>query len=179
MHPLSLAPPQVSPDLAVGCSYNDECPNYSACENRQCINPCAVRNPCAPRATCRVVNHEPVCTCPDGFIGSPQTECRPRKCTFLIACTFAFMTRNRSNILVPCCDFVWMSLKQQANELWNKTNTKCFGLRRPKQWKITTKPEEKKTPDKKNVTRSPSRPTENPSPSNLCVENSSPKHCQK
>ena len=58
---------------------DDECPDYAACRNRQCINPCAILDPCAPLATCQVVNHQPVCTCPDGFIGSPQTECRPRE----------------------------------------------------------------------------------------------------
>ncbi len=75
------APPK-EPSLATGCSTNSECPDYSACENRICINPCAIEDPCAPLATCRVVNHEPVCTCPDGFIGSPQTECRPRELHF-------------------------------------------------------------------------------------------------
>ena len=67
------------PVLSVGCHDNDECPLYNACENTKCINPCAERNPCAPTAYCKVINHEPKCTCPDGFIGSPLTDCRPRK----------------------------------------------------------------------------------------------------
>ena len=67
------------PVLAIGCYDNDECPLYNACENTKCINPCAERNPCAPSAICKVINHEPECTCPDGFIGSPLTDCRPRK----------------------------------------------------------------------------------------------------
>ena len=70
----------VEPTLSVGCLINDECPLYAACRNRQCINPCAEENPCAPTAICKVINHEPECTCPDGYIGSPLTDCRPRKC---------------------------------------------------------------------------------------------------
>ena len=61
------------------CYNNDECPLFNACESTKCINPCAERNPCAPTAICKVINHEPKCTCPDGFIGSPVTNCKPRK----------------------------------------------------------------------------------------------------
>ena len=72
------ARPSTEP-LEIGCASNEDCPDYAACQNTHCINPCAVRDPCAPLATCRVVNHAPVCTCPDGYIGSPEVECRPRK----------------------------------------------------------------------------------------------------
>ena len=65
--------------LSVGCHDKDECPLFNACENTKCIDPCAERNPCAATANCKVINHEPKCTCPDGFIGSPLTDCRPRK----------------------------------------------------------------------------------------------------
>ena len=73
------APPPTEPSLDVGCSTNDECPDYTACENRQCINPCAFKNPCAPTAHCKVVRHSPICTCPDGYVGSPTTSCQLRK----------------------------------------------------------------------------------------------------
>ena len=49
-------------------------------EIRRCINPCA-EHPCAPSANCRAVNHRAICTCPDGYIGSPTTSCRPREYT--------------------------------------------------------------------------------------------------
>ena len=75
-------PPPTEPVLDVGCSTNDECPDYAACENRQCINPCAFKNPCAPTANCRVVRHSPICTCPDGYVGSPTTSCQLRKKEF-------------------------------------------------------------------------------------------------
>lgn len=77
MH-LSVAPITDAP-IAAGCSGDLDCPDYAACENRLCINPCAIRDPCAPSANCKVVNHNPVCTCPDGYIGDPRTDCRLRK----------------------------------------------------------------------------------------------------
>ena len=77
-----LAERPIEPVLSVGCEQDDDCPLYTACRNRQCINPCAEDSPCAPSAICRVINHEPLCTCPDGFIGSPHTDCRPRKFQF-------------------------------------------------------------------------------------------------
>ena len=75
---LSVALP-VEPVLSVGCDGDNDCPDYNACRNRKCINPCAVDKPCAPSAICKVVNHNAVCTCPNGFIGSPYTRCSPRK----------------------------------------------------------------------------------------------------
>jgi hypothetical protein len=67
------------PAVQTGCSSNSDCPTYTACENRKCINPCATRNPCAPNAYCKVIQHRPECTCPDGYIGSPTTSCDLRK----------------------------------------------------------------------------------------------------
>ena len=74
-----IAAPSTEPSLAAGCSNNDDCPEFTACENLQCINPCAQSDPCAPLATCRVISHKVVCTCPNGYIGTPQTSCQPRK----------------------------------------------------------------------------------------------------
>ena len=67
------------PDVLVGCRGDRDCPDYTACENRKCINPCAERDPCARNANCRVIMHQPVCTCPDGYIGDPRTSCSLRK----------------------------------------------------------------------------------------------------
>lgn len=76
--PSVAARPPVSP-VEVGCSSDSECPDYAACRNRQCINPCAHSNPCAPTAFCKVVHHQAVCTCPDGYVGSPEVDCRRRE----------------------------------------------------------------------------------------------------
>ena len=71
------------PPFAIGCASNSDCPDYTACENRKCINPCAEKDPCARNAYCKVIRHKPVCTCPDGYIGDPTTSCELRKYTFL------------------------------------------------------------------------------------------------
>ena len=67
------------PSLDVGCDWNSHCPDDTACDNRQCINPCAIGDPCDSSAICKVINHEPVCTCPDGYIGNLNTRCELRK----------------------------------------------------------------------------------------------------
>ena len=77
--PCYLVAPTVVEPITPGCTTNSDCPDYTACRNTQCMNPCAVDEPCAPTANCKVINHQPVCTCPDGYIGSPTTECRLRK----------------------------------------------------------------------------------------------------
>ena len=94
LHVLFLVPPPTEPSLDVGCSTNDECPDYTACENRQCINPCAFKNPCAPTAHCRVVRHNAICTCPDGYVGSPTTSCQPRKNHFFSFNSFKVCTQR-------------------------------------------------------------------------------------
>ena len=76
---INLVPPGAVEPVSIGCISNDDCPDHAACRNSACINPCALDNPCAPNANCKVLGHEPVCTCPDGYIGSPTTECRLRK----------------------------------------------------------------------------------------------------
>jgi hypothetical protein len=74
-----LAETVTEPALLAGCSNNNDCPDHAACENRQCINPCAIRDPCAASANCKVFNHQPICTCPDGYVGTPNVDCRLRK----------------------------------------------------------------------------------------------------
>lgn len=80
--------PVTEPALAAGCRSDSDCPDYAACANRLCINPCAAGNPCAPSANCKVVNHQPVCTCPDGYIGTPTTDCRPRMSAHALSSIF-------------------------------------------------------------------------------------------
>ena len=67
-------------DVIIGCSTDTECPDYAACINQACRNPCAESDPCAPNAFCKVIYHTPKCACPAGYIGDPQIECKlPRK----------------------------------------------------------------------------------------------------
>ena len=74
-----LVEPVTLPPIVSGCLSNNDCPDYTACQSRKCINPCAAPNVCAPNANCRVTRHQAVCTCPDGYIGSPETSCSLRK----------------------------------------------------------------------------------------------------
>lgn len=68
--------------LESGCSDDSECPTYNACENQLCIDPCILHDPCGKFAKCSVINHDVICTCPDGYIGDPNLDCRLRKWIF-------------------------------------------------------------------------------------------------
>ena len=74
-----IVKPVTEPILENGCSVNSDCPEYTACRNRLCINPCAYDDPCAPSAFCKVTQHQAICTCPDGFAGTPEISCERRK----------------------------------------------------------------------------------------------------
>ena len=69
----------IVPPVEYGCTSNSDCPDYTACQNRKCINPCAEDNICAPNAICTVTRHKAVCACPDGYIGTPEISCSLRK----------------------------------------------------------------------------------------------------
>jgi len=75
---IPLVTPETAPIITPGCTTDQDCPDYTACRNRQCMNPCA-NDVCSPFATCQVINHQAICSCPDGYIGTPETDCRPRK----------------------------------------------------------------------------------------------------
>ena len=69
----------ILPPVESGCTSNNDCPDYTACQNRKCINPCAADNICAPNAICTVTRHRALCACPDGYIGTPEISCSLRK----------------------------------------------------------------------------------------------------
>lgn len=62
-------PPGCRPE----CTISSECSSDKACKNNKCINPCS--NVCGLNATCKVLNHSPICTCSSGFSGDPFTAC--------------------------------------------------------------------------------------------------------
>lgn len=62
-------PPSCRPE----CTSSAECPLNRACINQKCVDPCP--GPCAVSAECRVVNHSPICVCPDGMEGDPFISC--------------------------------------------------------------------------------------------------------
>ncbi|KAL1140438.1 hypothetical protein AAG570_000370 [Ranatra chinensis] len=64
-------PPNCRPE----CVLHAECSGNLACRNERCIDPCP--GSCGVHAECRVVNHNPVCTCPQGFVGDASVACHP------------------------------------------------------------------------------------------------------
>jgi hypothetical protein len=57
------------------CTINAECFGNLACVNERCIDPCP--GSCGINAFCKVISHNPVCKCNDGYTGDPFIACRP------------------------------------------------------------------------------------------------------
>lgn len=62
--------------VSVVCQYNEDCADHEACDrlNRRC-RPVCEQDTCAEQATCLAQNHQPTCTCLNGFQGNPYIEC--------------------------------------------------------------------------------------------------------
>lgn len=56
------------------CVLNSDCPRDKACLNSKCKDPCP--GTCGSNAVCEVLNHIPMCRCPDGMNGNAFIECR-------------------------------------------------------------------------------------------------------
>jgi len=52
---------------------HSECPSNEACIREKCQDPCP--GSCGWGAQCNVINHTPMCTCPEGYEGNPFTKC--------------------------------------------------------------------------------------------------------
>lgn len=61
------------------CVLNSDCARDRACLRSKCVNPCP--GTCASNAICEVLNHIPMCTCPNGMEGNAFTQCRPLQST--------------------------------------------------------------------------------------------------
>lgn len=70
----------VPPACRPQCTVSSDCPLTEACSNQKCINPCL--GACGIRATCQVINHNPICSCPAEFTGDPFVRCISRRKTF-------------------------------------------------------------------------------------------------
>lgn len=66
------SPPNCRPE----CTINPECSSNLACIWQKCKDPCP--GSCGVGAQCSVINHTPICTCLDGYIGDPFTSCQPK-----------------------------------------------------------------------------------------------------
>ena len=96
------------PPVEYGCTSDNDCPDYTACQNRKCINPCAAERVCAPNAICTVTRHKAVCACPDGFIGTPEITCTRRKYKF------NFISDYESNIILV----FKVTVSNKISKLW-------------------------------------------------------------
>lgn len=65
------SPPNCRPE----CILSSDCLLNQACSNQKCIDPCP--GTCGINAICRVVNHNPICSCKEDLTGDPFTLCRP------------------------------------------------------------------------------------------------------
>lgn len=63
-------PPTCRPE----CVISSDCSLDKACVNQKCINPCP--GTCGIGARCQVVNHNPICSCPQRYTGDPFTRCQ-------------------------------------------------------------------------------------------------------
>ena len=68
-------PPACRPE----CVIHQECAPLLACLNNRCVDPC--KGTCGINAECRVINHNPICSCIAGFTGDPFIRCTPAPVT--------------------------------------------------------------------------------------------------
>lgn len=52
---------------------NSECPLDKSCLQQKCSDPCI--GTCGFNSRCKVINHNPVCSCPSGYVGDPFSRC--------------------------------------------------------------------------------------------------------
>lgn len=57
------------------CAINPDCPLDKSCFAQKCVNPC--EGACGRGALCQVVNHSPVCFCPEDHTGDALVSCTP------------------------------------------------------------------------------------------------------
>ena len=62
-------PPNCRPE----CLLSSECQLSQACVQQKCVDPCP--RTCGANAECKVVNHNPICSCPKGYSGDPFFNC--------------------------------------------------------------------------------------------------------
>lgn len=59
------------------CNKDEDCESNKKCSSDgYCRNPCLEYGGCGTNAQCRVVDRQPLCTCPLGYIGNPLIECK-------------------------------------------------------------------------------------------------------
>lgn len=64
-------PPTCRPE----CIRSSDCNRNEVCTNQKCMNPCP--GTCGVGSQCQVINHSPICSCPQGYTGDPFIRCLP------------------------------------------------------------------------------------------------------
>lgn len=90
------APPNCRPE----CVIHQECPSNRACIAQQCQDPCI--GSCGFNARCTTQNHQPICSCIEGFEGDPYASCTPSQSkyklfNYTIDCKFFETKKNQKN----------------------------------------------------------------------------------
>lgn len=67
----------VPPGCRPECTTSAECSHSTACINQKCVDPCP--GVCGLNAKCTVINHNPICSCKQNYIGDPFTRCNQIK----------------------------------------------------------------------------------------------------
>lgn len=63
------SPPNCHPE----CMVSSDCRPNKACIHQKCQDPCP--GMCGVNAQCQVVNHNPICSCYNGYTGDPFVRC--------------------------------------------------------------------------------------------------------
>lgn len=63
------SPPACRPE----CVTSSDCSLVLACVNQKCQDPCP--GSCGQNSNCRVIKHNPICSCKNGYTGDPFTVC--------------------------------------------------------------------------------------------------------
>ena len=108
------------------CSEDKKWATGKVCIDNECVDPCNP-NPCGNGANCEVTeNNVAVCTCPDGMIGDPITQCTdPTPCGTGAECQV-----SDNNALCSCLDGQIRDPETKCNDPdpCNPTHTQVINL---------------------------------------------------
>ena len=92
------SPPTCRPE----CSINSDCPSNQACIQNKCRDPCP--GSCGLNAQCNVLNHVPICNCPEGYTGDAFVRCALKPADTRKFYVFAkFTPTSRALFFCPDC----------------------------------------------------------------------------
>lgn len=107
-------PPNCRPE----CVVNAECSSAKACHRFKCTDPCP--GSCGIGARCEVINHNPICSCPQGLTGDPFIRCYeiPRKILF----SYSFEVDWQNFIFLR---FVFLFFSTTSSSASNSSRSLC------------------------------------------------------